>query len=447
MNSIKSLESIREDFPSLSNRRNDKSPIYFDNACTTLVPYQVIEAIAEYYAKFPACGGGRSRHWFAKEVASRVEGDPERGITGSRQVIKEFINASSEKEIIFTSNTSHAINLVALGFKFHPNDVVLLADKEHNSNLVPWLRLQKKGIIKVECVALDDDDAFDIEGFKQKLENSRVRLVSMANTSNLTGNTIPAREIIKIAHNYGAEVLLDGAQTVPHRAIDVQELDVDFLAFSIHKMCGPKGVAVLYGKRELLGQKQHEEDESDNVIDPVMLGGGTVLDSTYNSYTLLDPPRRFEVGLQNYAGQIAATAAIKYLQQVGMDRITAHENRLNSFLTEQLLKRYGDAGWFHILGPRDATHRGGILTFEVKRPNSVGIAEELDAKANIMVRDGVFCVHSYLNKKFGQGWTRPRLPEEQRMTYRVSLYFYNTIVECEIFLETLNKIFEERSYI
>ena len=133
--------------------------------------------------------------------------------------------------------------------------------------------------------------------------------------------------------------------------------------------------------------------------------------------------------------------------QVGMDRITAHENRLNSFLTEQLLKRYGDAGWFHILGPRDATHRGGILTFEVKRPNSVGIAEELDAKANIMVRDGVFCVHSYLNKKFGQGWTRPRLPEEQRMTYRVSLYFYNTIEECEIFLETLNKIFEERSYI
>jgi cysteine desulfurase/selenocysteine lyase len=442
----KSLDSIRNDFPALKNRRNGKPPIYFDNACTSLVPKQVIEAIDEYYTEFPACGGWRSRHWFAEEVRSRIEGNSERGVKGSRQIIKEFINARSEKEIIFTMNASHAINMVALGFKFQPQDVVLLTDKEHNSNLIPWLRLQNRGLIKVDYVEPNEDDTFDIDEYKSKFEKSRVKLVSMAYTSNLNGYTIPAKEIIKIAHSYGVKVLLDAAQTVPHKAVDVQELDVDFLAFSIHKMCGPRGVGVLYGKEELLGHGQ-QEDDADGCIEPAMLGGGTIRDSTYNSYELLEPPERFELGLQNYSGQIAAAAAVEYVQQVGMDRISTHESQLNSFLTEQLLNRYKETGWFTIFGPLEANQRGGILTFEVKRPNALGIAEELDAKSNVMLRDSVFCVHSYFNKLFGQGWTQPRLPSEHRMTYRISLYFYNTIEECQVFLDTLNKIFEERSYL
>jgi cysteine desulfurase/selenocysteine lyase len=269
----------------------------------------------------------------------------------------------------------------------------------------------------------------------------------MAYTSNLTGETIPAREIIRMAHDYGARVLLDAAQTVPHHAVDVQELDADFLAFSIHKMCGPRGVGVLYGKKELLGQAEREEDDPDGIIEPVVLGGGTIGDSTYNSYTLLEPPERFEVGVQDYAGQIAAAAAVRYLRGIGLDRIVAHERHLNRFLTEELLNRYGNTGWFRILGPQDAGQRGGILTFEVKRPNAVGIAEELQEKSNVMIRDGSFCVHSYLNKIFGQGWTQPRLPAEHRMTYRVSLYFYNTLEECQIFMDTLHAIFKERSYL
>jgi cysteine desulfurase/selenocysteine lyase len=441
------LKSTRKDFPALKNRRNGKPPIYFDNACTSLVPKQVIEAIDEYYAKFPACGGWRSRHWFAEEVRSRIEGNPERGIKGSRQIIQEFINARSDKEIIFTMNTSHAINMVALGFKFQPQDVVLLTDKEHNSNLIPWLRLQNKGFIKVDYVEPSEDDTFNLDEYKRKFENSRVKLVSMSYTSNLTGYTIPAKEIIMIAHSYGAKVLLDGAQTVPHKTIDVQDLDVDFLAFSIHKMCGPRGVGVLYGKKELLGYGQQEEGDTEGCIVPAMLGGGTISDSTYNSYELLDPPERFEVGLQNYSGQIAAAAAIRYVQQIGMDKISAHENQLNSYLTEQLLNRYGNTGWFRIFGPQGINQRGGILTFEVKRPNALGIAEELSAKSNVMIRDSVFCAHAYFNKLFGQGWTLPRLPAEHRMTYRVSLYFYNTMKECQVFLDTLNKIFEERSYL
>jgi cysteine desulfurase/selenocysteine lyase len=443
----KPMEYFRDDFPALKNRRNGKPPVYFDNACTSLVPECVIKAISEYYSKYPACGGWRSRHWFAEEVNNRIEGNLEKGIKGSRQIIRDFINAKSEKEIIFTLNTSHALNIVALGFKFEPGDIVLLTDKEHNSNLIPWLRLEKQGLVKVDHVEPREDDAFDLTAFREKFKTSRIRLVSMAYTSNLTGYTIPAKEIIKIAHENGTKVLLDAAQTVPHKKVDVSDLDVDFLAFSLHKMCGPRGVGILYGKEELLGRGLHEEDGSRDVIEPVIMGGGTVSDSTYHSYELLEPPERFEVGLQNYSGQVAAADAVKYIQNIGLDKISGHETRLNNYLTGKLLDKYGKTGWFRIFGLQDAANRGGILTFEVKRPNALGIAEELDVRSNIMIRDSVFCVHSYFNREFGQGWTNPRLPAEHRMVYRVSFYFYNTLAECDIFLKTLNDIFEERSYI
>lgn len=447
MTSEHSLEWTREDFPALKNFRDGKPPVYFDNACNTLVPRQVIEALNEYYSNFPACGEGRSRHWFAEEVTDRIDGNPERGMKGSRHIVKEFINASSEKEIVFTLNASHGINIVALGTRFKQGDVVLMTDKEHNSNLIPWLRLQKQGLIETEYVVSDEDGTFNLDMFEKKLKTRRVRLVSMCYTSNLTGYTIPAKEIVNTAHRYGVKVMLDGAQTVPHKAVDVRDLDVDFLVFSLHKMCGPRGVGVLYGKSELLGKALNVEDEAADVIMPVLLGGDTVIDSTYDSYTLLPPPQRFEVGLQDYPGQIAAGAAVDYLLKVEMDKIGAWEERLNSYLSEQLLTRYGDLGWFTILGPSDPSKRGGILTFVVRRPNSIRIAEELSEKSNVMIRDGVFCVHSYLNNIFGQGWTGPRLPNEQRMTYRVSLYFYNTLEECDIFLNTLHEIFQERAYV
>ena len=438
------LESVREDFPALRRLRNGKPPIYFDNACTTLVPKQVIEEITDYYTMYPACGEKRSKYWFAKEVTRRLEGDLGGGVEGSRKAIRDFVGAGSEKEIIFTSNTTHAINMVALGFKFHPGDRVLLTDMEHNSNLIPWLRLQRQVPIEVNCIK-SRSDHFDLQNLEENLERGKVKLVSMGYTSNLTGYTIPAREIIAIAHKHGARVLLDAAQTVPHRSINVHDLDVDFLAFSIHKMCGPRGVGILYAKEELLGRKPHEEDET-GVIEPCIVGGGVVSDSTCNSYNLLESPERFEAGVQNYSGQIAAGATVKYLDRIGMDRISVHEHQLNSYLTEQLLNRYGDKEWFRILGSRDVTQRGGILTFEVKQPNSMGIAEELDDRSNVMIRDGALCVHSYLNKEFGQGWAMPRPQTEHRMLYRISLYFYNTKEECQTFLETLGKIFDERGY-
>ncbi len=432
------LETIRGDFPALRGRRNGKPPVYFDNACTTLVPRQVIDAITEYYTDYPACGEGRSQHWFAEEVSSRIE-----GTEGSRHLVKGFINAGSEKEIIFTSNTTHAINIVALGYSFKPGDIVLLGDKEHNSNLLPWLRLQRKGLIKVDHVESNSEGVYDLGELERKLEEGRVKLVSMGFTSNLTGYTLPAKEIVKTAHDHGAHVLLDGAQTVPHKAVDVRALDADFLAFSIHKMCGPKGVGVLYAKKEHIGNLA--EDRC--LVDPALIGGGTVSDTTYDSYRLLDPPESFEAGVQNYPGQIGAGSAVEYLKRIGMSRIASHEAELNKYLTDELLRRYGEYGWLKIVGPRDPAERGGILTFDVKRPNAVGIAEELSERSNIMVRSGAFCVHSYLNREYGVDWAGPSLPSEHRMLYRASLYFYNTIEECRTFIETLDKIFEERSYI
>ncbi len=441
------MEELRSHFPSLKRRRNEKPPVYLDNACTTLVPQQVIDSINAYYSSFPACGGRRSHHWFAEEVTDSIEGNDEKNIKGSRQLIAGFIHAESEKQILFTPNTTQAINAVALGFNFKPGDTVLLTDKEHNSNLIPWLRLQNAGKIRVENIAAKNGDCLDLEAYEKRLRDGGIRLVSMAFTSNLTGYTIPAAEIIKIAHQYGARVLLDGAQTVPHQAVDVQALDVDFLAFSLHKMCGPRGVGVLYAKRELLGVSSGVGAGAADILEPTILGGGTVNDATYDAYSLLNAPDGFEAGIPNYAGQIASGHAIQYLQQVGMDRIAAHEEKLNAFLTKELLGRYGDMGWFKIFGPQDPALRGGILAFEVKRPNAIGIATELDRKSNIMIRDGVFCVHSYFNGQYGQGWMHPKSHREHRMIYRISFYLYNTISECRTFLETLDEIFQERCYI
>ncbi len=437
----------RKDFPALSKRRNGRPPIYLDNACTTLVPDQVISALEEYYTDFPACAGKRSHHWFAEEVTNRIEGNSDLGIKGARKKIAEFIHATSEKEIVFTLNTTHAINTIALGFHFKKGDIVLLTDHEHNSNLLPWLRLQKTGLIQVDHIVTDPQSGFDLEIFEQHIKQKQVRLVSMAWTSNVTGATLPATQIIEIAHRYGAYVLLDGAQTVPHQPVDVRALDVDFLAFSLHKMCGPRGVGVLYGKKELLGKASDAWESGIGIIEPIILGGGTVEDTTYDSYHLLDEPERFEAGIQNYAGLIAGGAVIDYLQDIGMDLISQSVRDLNSYLTQQFLQKFGELEWIKIIGPVNSYDRGGILTFEVRRPNAVGIASELDLKNNIMIRDGVFCVNSFFNDRFGLNWRHPKSYRDHRMIYRVSLYFYNTVGDCDIFLQTLEEIFQERSYI
>jgi cysteine desulfurase/selenocysteine lyase len=389
------IEKIREDFPVLNRKINSKPIIYFDNACMTLKPRPVIESMNRYYNEYPACAG-RSNHKLARQVTEEVE--------SSRKTIQKFFSAKKESEIIFTRNTTEGINLIANSF-VKENDIILTTDKEHNSNLLPWQARKVRHIISNS----KSDNTFDIEDYKKKIKGAR--LVSMVHTSNLDGTTIPEKEIIKIAHANGAYVMLDAAQSAGHREIDVRKLDVDFLACSLHKMLGPTGMGVLYGKQEIVEEMQ-----------PFMMGGETVTDSTYTTHKIEKLPERFEAGLQNYAGIIGAGEAVRYLSKTGLREIEKHENDMNKKLTDEL------APEVKIIGPADSRLRSGIFSFIVPGADNHEIALMLDNNANIMIRSGAHCVHSWFNARGLKG------------SCRASLYLYNMKEECDIFIEELKKI-------
>jgi len=432
---MKPLNEYREEFPSLKQKRNDKLPIYFDNACMTLKPQVVIDATLEYYTKYPACGE-RSTHWFAAQVDD--------GLAKSREAFRELIGAKSKNEIIFTKNTTESINLVAQSIKWRPKDVVLTTDKEHNSNLCPWQEMAKRGFCaKHRAIPSDSQSRFDLDNFQKILaeEAGNVRMVSLGHASNLDGSNIPSatiKEVVKLTkeQNPGAFVFLDAAQSVPHKKVDVLDLGVDFIAFSVHKMCGPTGVGVLYGRGEVLN--------SEMVIHPFIVGGGTVEDTYLLGHPqYFKPPHKFEAGLQNYAGIIAAGAAANFLLEAGPERIAEHERTLNVALTERL-REFPE---LRILGPEDPEERSGILSFYLLKPatrftdDEPDIDEKMDQRANIMIRKGTFCVHSWYHeheKVFDQLWPgfRPTL-------FRASFYLYNTLEEIEVFADAMREILAE----
>lgn len=397
------VKRIRLDFPMLQGSAGNKSITYLDNACQSLRPKQVIDAINSYYLKSSACSG-RSMHQLAAEVT--------RGVDQARGTIAKCLNAIKKEEIVFTRNTTEGINLVANSLNLQQGDVVLISDKEHNSNLIPWqTQARKKGIL-VKIVPSCADNIFDLEAFEKCLDK-KVKLVSLSYTSNLDGVSIPAAEIIKRAHQNGSRVLLDAAQTVPHQKINVRSLDVDFLAFSGHKMLGPSGTGVLYGKYQLLEE-----------MDPFLVGGDTVASSTYETCEFLPPPEKFEAGLQDYAGIMGLGAAAKYLQDIGFEAIQKQELLLNETITAQIK----DIPRLKLIGPADPKLRGGIVTFYLEGVDSHRIALMLDQMASIMVRSGQHCVHSWFNAHHIQG------------SVRASLYFYNTQEEAALFVSSLKKI-------
>lgn len=373
------VEKIREDFPVLN-----KEIIYLDSACMSLRPKQVIEKINEYYNEYPACAG-RSIHKLGNRVNEEVN--------SSRKLIKNFIGAKKDSEILFTKNATEGINLLANSFK---GEKVLLTDREHNSNLIPWQKF-KQGILKS-----NEDYSFNLEKFSEVVKN--YELVSFVATSNLDGYTLPIKEIIKIAHENGVKVHLDGAQFVPHNEINVKKLDLDYLSFSGHKMLGPSGIGVFYAKEELLkGMKQF------------IIGGNTVINSTYNDFVMEKSPQKFEAGLQNYPGIMGLGAAVKYLSKIGMSEIHDHEIKLRNAFDTSGLKLIGN-------------NMGSIANFNVPGVNYHEVTTILDTSDNIMIRSGRHCVHSWYNSQNIEG------------SARASFYLYNTLDEVRVLNEALNKL-------
>jgi len=391
----------RDDFPILEKKFNNKPLIYFDSACMSLKPKQVLDAMNEYYTDYTSCVG-RSAHRLGRIATDKY--------SEAREKIAKFIGAKPE-EIIFTRNTTEGINLIAHSLDFKSGDIVLTTDKEHNSNLLPWQLLKDKGISHKICKS-SSDGCFDFENFEKELCRS-VKLVSMVHTSNVDGVTIPAKDIIKRAHENKSLVLLDAAQYAPHKRIDVKKLDVDFMAFSGHKMLGPTGVGILYGKYALLEK-----------LKPFMVGGNTVKNTTYETHEFLKPPAKFEAGLQNYAGAIGFGAAVDYLQKIGLDSIEVHETELNRMISKEI----SEIPKLKILGPQNPELRSGIISFVIEGMDNHVIAQLLDKMENIAVRSGEHCAHSWFNAHKLQG------------SVRASLYLYNTKEEAKIFIETLKKI-------
>lgn len=387
---------VREDFALYSS--SEKESVYFDNACQTLRPELVIEKMNDYYHLYPACGG-RSVHHLATQVSIEVD--------DAREKIGRFLGTPNADEIVFTKNCTEAINLVAKGLNLKKGEVVLTTDIEHNSNHIPWMQLQRTNGIGRDFIPTPPSGIFDIEEFKGRM-SKKVKVVSVVHTNNVTGTSLPIKEVVEIAHDRGALVLVDGAQAAPHQKVDVERLQADFYGISMHKMLGPSGVGVLFGRKELL-----------NELEPLIAGGGGVSAASFDSAELLPPPDKFESGLLNYSGIIGSGAAVDYLNALGMDEVEEHERSLNTRIT----RRLKDNASISILPPIDPRARGSIFSFNVKRINSHDVAMILDEMAKIMIRSGMHCVHPYFASRKLDGCAR------------ASFYIYNTEEECDLFVE------------
>lgn len=392
---------IRKEYKIFEKKTFSKTPIYFDNACMTLKPKSIIDAMVKYYEEHPSCHS-RAVHSFAKETSKKVD--------EARSLIAKYINANSN-EVVFTKNTTESLNMIANMLELERGDCVVTTDLEHNSNLLPWQFLTvKKGIRFYQLPIAPNDEVFNLEAYEFFLKHNKVKVVSCIYTSNITGMSLPIKDMCKIAHENGAVFILDAAQAMAHEQIDFKDLDVDFAAFSIHKMFGPTGVGILYGKQEHL-----------NKMIPFYVGGEGVTDVHYDSCQLAKSPEKFEVGLQDYAGIIGAGEAIRYISKLNINEAHQHIINLNSRLSN-FLNENAD---IMILGPKSPEKRSGIVNFSVKNREMGELSLMLDQAAKIMVRSGVHCGHAWFHKY-------DLLP-----SLRVSFSIYNTEEEVEKLIEVL----------
>ena len=400
---------VREDFPILKRTINGKLLIYLDNAATTQKPVQVVEAIRSFYYNSYA-NIHRGLHTLSQEASQMYE--------DAHEVLAKFINAYSWEEVIFTNNTTEGINLVAYSWgleNLEEGDEIILTVMDHHSNMLPWRKIAQLKGCKVKYIDVTDDGYLNYEHYEQ-LISEKTKVVCFPVMSNVLGTINDVERIVKLAHEVGAVVVADGAQSVPHLPTNVREMEVDFLAFSGHKMLGPTGTGVLWGRKDLLEE-----------MGTFKVGGDTIKDVTLEEVEWHDLPWRFEAGTPNIAGGVGLAEAAKYLMSIGMENVRQHEKLLLKHTFKLFEEELSDV--VEVYGPRSIEHRGGVVAFNVKGMHHHTVGKMLDAYG-IAVRTGMHCAHP-LHYRLGL-----------KGTVRASYYIYNTPEEIEELVHALKDIAE-----
>jgi len=397
---------IRKDFPILERKVHGKNIVYFDNAATTQKPIQVIKAIEEFYMKYNA-NVHRGLHTLSQEASEMYE--------NAHEVIARFINAYSWDEVVFCNNTTDAINLVAYAWglkNISEGEEIVITVMDHHSNMLPWRNVASIKKARVKYVDITDDGYLNYEDLLSKI-SEKTRVVAFPIMSNVLGTINDVKKIVEAAHQVDAVVVADGAQSVPHMPTNVRELGIDFLAFSGHKMLGPTGIGVLWGRMDRLLEMM-----------PFKVGGDTIKDVTLDDVVWHDLPWRFEAGTPNIAGGVGLAEAAKYLMRIGMDNVRNHEIEL----VKHTFKRFVELGEEIIVyGPRNPYDKGGVISFNIKDLHHHTVGRALDL-FGIATRTGMHCAHP-LHYRLGL-----------KGTVRASYYIYNTVEEVDYFIDSLSKI-------
>ncbi|YAR62827.1 cysteine desulfurase SufS [Bacillus cytotoxicus] len=395
------IHEIRKQFPILDQKVNGKQLVYFDSATTSQKPIQVIETLERYYKEYNS-NVHRGVHTLGTKATDAYE--------GAREKVRKFINAKSMEEIIFTRGTTTALNTVATSYgreNVKEGDEIVISYMEHHSNIIPWQQVAKKTGATLKYLPLQPDGTISIEDARQTI-TPNTKIVSIMYVSNVLGTINPVKEIAEIAHQNGAIMVVDGAQSTPHMKVDVQDLNCDFYALSAHKMCGPTGIGVLYGKKELLEN-----------MEPIEFGGEMIDFVDLQDSTWKELPWKFEAGTPIIGNAIGLEATIDFLEEIGLDNIEKHEHELAQYALERLSEVDGVT----IYGPK---HRAGLVTFNIDEVHPHDVATVLDVEG-IAVRAGHHCAQPLMK------WLKAS------STARASFYLYNTKEEIDTFVEALTK--------
>lgn len=402
------IQAIRKQFPILHQQVNGHDLIYFDNAATAQKPKQVVDCLVDYYLQFNS-----NIHRGAHALADKATGEFE----ATREAARRFINAPTQEQVIFTKGTTEGINLVANAWGKHhlqADDEIIISAMEHHANIVPWQMLCETTGAKLQVIPISEQGELDMEAYRQMLSH-KTRMVAIVHISNALGTVNPVKEIIRLAHEKGAVVAVDGAQSASHGIVDVQDLDCDFYNFSAHKMYGPTGVGVFYGKLDLL-----------NAMPPYMGGGEMIKEVTFEKTTYNELPFKFEAGTPNIGDVVALRRAIEFMEEVGKEQIAAHEADLLAYATDQLSK----IPQVRIIGT--AAQKAPVVSFLIEGMHPFDVGMMLDARG-IAVRTGHHCTQPLMQRYGIEG------------TVRASMALYNTREEIEVFAKAVKNIADKFS--